>query len=118
MWLASHWENKVEDAAKTYPASTNKGTRPYVLIMRALATNPSKMAIQASLTYKTLSTFYTHTTKNTYYYNFDPSPGFMIEYSYEYFNDGHFGVNIFGLENMEKGMCYETWAKFLYFHQA
>lgn len=85
--------------------------------MRALATNPSKMAIQASLTYKTLSTFYTHTTKNTYYYNFDPSPGFMIEYSYEYFNDGHFGVNIFGLENMEKGMCYETWAKFLYFHQ-
>jgi hypothetical protein len=80
--------------------------------MRALASD------NTALTTQTLSTYYKHNTRNTYYFNFDPSPGFMVEYSYEFFTDGHFGVNIFGMPNMEKGMCYDSWNKYLWFHES
>jgi hypothetical protein len=52
---------------------------------------------------------------NTNYYNFNPSPCTLIEYSYEFFLDGTFGVNIYGLILPAKDFAYYTFDKFLYY---
>ena len=39
----------------------------------------------------------------------------MVEYSYEFFPDGNFGVNIMGLHNMEKETSKDSWLLFVYY---
>lgn len=38
----------------------------------------------------------------------------MTEYTYEFLNDGHFGVNIHGVQISAKDMAYDSFEKFLF----
>ena len=56
MWLASHHQNKIQDTPSSFAPSTNKGTKPHILIMKALkptgGLQPDLVSLSRSTTFR------------------------------------------------------------------